>query len=581
MHHKHKKAHKNKAPKAEEKDLTSFQEDFNENKIEETPSLFIELQKKTKKTKKTKKGKKGKKAKVIPADNPDMILQPKEKLDILMTDYMLISSPQFKNTKKFPPLQLPDGKTVKIKIDEGYYRINDFSKGPNAPPSNKHFWFRMSGRNLYYSTNKDDINVLGSIRIKSISDVEPKKIYDDDKNCFKVLDVNSDKWKLCPPDLKRKKEWICAIRKVLNIFDEDCRKTILADAEITVLTKKVTQPIILVSQPNRVCNDEWDYSKGGSDWECTCKEGKEQSPIDLPKKDDAIPSPAKPLFQYDEVPTKRIVTTKEGLSKTQRLRITYEDTKLKIKDSDFGKVVTLDGSVFLATEINFHTPSEHKINGKTFPMEMQIIHEGQTKGDIGKQVILSFLFEKKPGAYNKFIDDVDFFNLPNPTNKNRDIVHDLYIPKIFYSSNDEDIPIMKEFSFYTYQGSITTPPCTERTIHYVASKPIPLGSTALTLFKEATRIPDMMDSSGNVIVNTNPSGNSRKTQPLNGRKVFHYSHKEPCKSMGVVKNHKKKKEGHYEKVVKKATQYFYVNNEVPSRLPGAIVVSESEAKGYE
>jgi len=34
------------------------------------------------------------------------------------------------------------------------------------------------------------------------------------------------------------------------------------------------------------------------------------------------------------------------------------------------------------------------------------------------------------------------------------------------------------------------------------------------------------------------------------------------------------------KLSKKATQYFYVNNEVPSRLPGAIVVSEAEAKGY-
>lgn len=571
FHHK-KKHHK----KTKNKELATFEEDFENQQDDSQPSIFMELNKK----KKTKKGKKkGKKVKTIPADNPDMILQPKEKLDILMTDYMKISSPQFKNTKKFPPLELPDGKTVKIKIDSQYYRINDFAKGPNAPPSNKHFWFRMSGRNLYYSTNKEDINVLGSIRIKSMSDVEPKKPYDDDHFCFKVLDSNNDKWKLCPPDYKRKKAWVCAIRKVLGIFDEDCRNTNLADAEVTVLTKKVTQPIILVSQPNRMCNDQWDYSRGGSDWECTCKEGKEQSPIDLPKKEDAIGSPAKPLFQYDEVPKTRTVTTSEGLNKTQRLRITYGDTILKIEDAEFGKIVTLDGSVFLATEINFHTPSEHKINGKTYPMEMQILHQGQTKGDIGKQVILSFLFEKKPGAYNKFIDDVDFFNLPNPSNKSRDISNDLYVPKVFYSSGDEDLPIMRDFSFYTYQGSMTQPPCTERTIHYVASQPIPLGSTALTLFKEATRIPDMMDAQGNVIVNTNPSGNNRKTQPLHGRQVFHYSHKEPCKPKGV-KSHKRKKEGHYEKIVKKATEYFYVNNETPSRLPGAIVVSEAEAKGY-
>jgi len=560
------------------KEITTIEDDF-KNEEEDVPSIFMELKKK-KKSKKSKKNKKGKKkmTKIIPADNPDMILQPKEKLDILMTDYMQIASSQFKNTKKFPPLELPDGRTVKIKIDNQYYRINDFSKGANAPPSNKHFWFRMSGRNLYYSTNKDDVNVLGAITMKSVSNVEPKKPFDDDHFCFKVLDNNNDKWKVCPPNYKRKHMWICAIRKILGIFDEDCKKGSLADAEITVMVKKVTQPIILVSQPNRMCNDQWDYSRGGADWECTCKEGKEQSPINLPKKENAIGSPAKPLFQYDEVPKKRTVTTKEGLNKTQRLRVIYDDTLLKIKDAEFGKIVTLDGSVFKGEEINFHTPSEHKINGKTYPMEMQVLHQGQTKGDIGKQVVLSFLFEKKPGAYNKFIDDVDFFNLPNPSSKSRDIANNLYLPKIFYSSADNDIPIMRDFSFYTYQGSMTQPPCTERTIHYVASKTIPLGSTALTLFKEATRIPDMMDSSGNVIVNTNPSGNNRKTQPLHGRQVFHYNAKVPCKPKGV-KGHGRKKDGHYEKILKKATQYFYVNNETPSRLPGAMVVSESEAKG--
>lgn len=562
----------------------------------EAPSLFMELKKnsienknesenenenenesESEKPKPAKKGKKGKKRKVIAAPNPDMIVQPKEKLDVILDDYCMIASPQFKNAKKFPPLELPNGEVIEIKIDQDYYRINDFAK--TGPPSNKHFWFRMSGRNLYYSSNKDDLNVLGSIQIKSISDVEPKKPYADDRFCLRILDVHDEKWTFCPPNMLRKKKWRCAIRKILNIFDEDCRNVDLADSEITVLTKKVTQPIILVSQANRMCNDEWDYSRQGSDWECTCQEGKEQSPIDLPKKGEAIESPAKPIFQYDEVLKKRSVTTSEGLNKTQRLRITYEDTVLKIKDTEFGKIVTLDGSVFLATEIIFHTPSEHKIGGKTYPMEMQVIHYGQTQGDIAKQVILSFLFESSPGAYNKFIDDVDFFNLPNPSLKARGIDNNLYIPKVFYNSKDEDIPIMRDFSFYTYQGSMTTPPCTERTIHYVASDPIKLGSTALTLFKEATRMPDMMDSAGNVIVNTNPSGNARKTQALNGRRVFHYTPKDACPIIGA-RDRKVKKDGHYEKIVKKATEYFYVNNEYPSRLPGALVVSEDEAKGY-
>jgi len=211
-------------------------------------------------------------------------------------------------------------------------------------------------------------------------------------------------------------------------------------------------------------------------------------------------------------------------------------------------------------------------------MEMQVIHSGQTKGDLAKHVVLAFLFEKKPGAYNKFIDDVDFFNLPGPTMRSRDIVNKLFIPKVLYSSDNYDLPIMKPFSFFTYQGSLSAPPCTEKTIVYVASKPIPLGTTALTLFQEASRIPDMMDSNGNVIINTNGPSNVRDTQSLNGRSVFHYDHTVFC-GPDAPPTPKPKEAGHVERIVKKHTEYFYVNSDKPSGLPGAFVVSEAEAKG--
>ena len=87
----------------------------------------------------------------------------------------------------------------------------------------------------------------------------------------------------------------------------------------------------------------------------------------------------------------------------------------------FGKSVTMDGGVFHAQEISFHTPSEHTINGEQFPMEMQIKHVGKTIGDTAKHLILSFVFKKSPGIYNKFLEAVDFFNLPNPIEKKIEI----------------------------------------------------------------------------------------------------------------------------------------------------------------
>jgi len=115
-----------------------------------------------------------------------------------------------------------------------------------------------------------------------------------------------------------------------------------------------------------------------------------------------------------------------------------------------GKATTIDGAVYIAEEIVFHTPAEHTINGKVYDMEVQIVHYGVTKGDIAKQLILSFLIEKKAGVYNQFFDDLDVFNLPDSINKKKNLMNNLFIPKLFFRSDKGDMPMMKPFSFYTY-----------------------------------------------------------------------------------------------------------------------------------
>jgi len=283
---------------------------------------------------------------------------------------------------------------------------------------------------------------------------------------------------------------------------------------------------------------------------------------------------------------KNELTTGDGqIKSTKQLTIKFKDNALRIHHKYFGKTMTLDGAVYAAEEIIFHTPAEHQINGKIYDMEMQVVHYGQSKGDIAKQVVLCFLFKKKPGVYNKFIDDLDFFNLPNQATKRRGILNPLFIPKIFYNSDYEDVPILKPFSFYTYHGSLTSPPCSERSIIYVAAKPISLGTTAIQMFQEAVKIPDKISSTGDIIVSHIPAENNRNIQPLNGRAIFYYDAVKFCganESPSAImeqKKRKKKVRGHFEKVLKKMTEYFYVNGPKPSGLPGAYVVPRSEAFG--
>jgi carbonic anhydrase len=224
-------------------------------------------------------------------------------------------------------------------------------------------------------------------------------------------------------------------------------------------------------------------------------------------------------------------------------------------------------------------------------MEMQIIHEGDNKENLNKKVILSFLFERKAGAYNQFIEDLDFFNLPDYRNTSTDITRKLYIPKIFYSIGDENLTIMKPFSFYRYDGSLTFPPCEENVTFYVAAKTIEISSSALDMFKEAIKTHKAFDyedekvkSNDNDNEYDNLKGNNRILQDLNNREIFYYDYEEnlgPDPMKKIKTKSYDNPRGHWEKIVKKGFDYVYINSMEPTGLPEAFVVHESEFKQNE
>ena len=45
------------------------------------------------------------------------------------------------------------------------------------------------------------------------------------------------------------------------------------------------------------------------------------------------------------------------------------------------------------------------------------------------------------------------------------------------------------FNYFKYMGSLTAPPCEENIVWFVHAKPIPLGSTALNMIKDALYAP--------------------------------------------------------------------------------------------
>jgi hypothetical protein len=213
-------------------------------------------------------------------------------------------------------------------------------------------------------------------------------------------------------------------------------------------------------------------------------------------------------------------------------------------------------------------------------MEMKVIHRARTVGDFGKTLTLSFMFKAKPGSYNRFLDKLDFYNLPNPYEKIMELKEDIFIPNVFMDEDVEGSSEMNPFSFYSYEGSITEPPCNEKTIVYVASEAIPVSISTLQLFREALSMPDQVDFGGRVVSSPKDLTNYRRKQPLNGRAIFHYDKKNDCpifhRHVSDKADHPK---GHYERVKREGSSYFYVDGEKPSGLPGAFVVTDGEALG--
>ena len=495
----------------------------------------------------------------------------------VLEDWLSIASSTFGNKRRYPDIALSNGNVVNVQQGEGHKRINEnFKKAKKSGARTQYdFYTKMKSKYLFYSTDKDDINIIDSIYVKKIQNINNNDL------CFNIESSSEDNFVLCGKDKATKLKWLCSIQQLLNDpMNPECPlpKTVNNDTAVnttsTVKVRKNLKQMIIIPTPSPHCNENWNYLKHGEDWECQCKEGQEQSPIDLPIIEKSGPIKEAPFFNYFYLKP----------SNDSMTRMLYEPNGgyLKIVNNmkSFGKVVFTNGAVYEAKEILIHTPSEHTINGKYYDMEVQIIHYGVSKGDIDKQVSLSFLFKSKPGVLNKFFEKLDYYNLPNPIDQSKFINNELFIPHLLDLNDDDDSISMKSFSFYQYNGSLSLPPCTERTTVLVASEPIEMSSTTIALFKEALRVPDTINENGQVFLgDLEEKFSNRAIQQLNGREVKYYNHlKYGCPEFIQKKKLKKRIQGHYEKRTVDSTEYFYVNGNKTSGIPGALVVPEKEAK---
>ncbi|GAA6225783.1 carbonic anhydrase 4-like [Lates japonicus] len=153
--------------------------------------------------------------------------------------------------------------------------------------------------------------------------------------------------------------------------------------------------------------------------------------------------------------------------------------------------------------------SEHTIDGEQFPGEMHIVHIKEEYDSLSQAVsdrtgvaVLGFFFQESASANKKFDPLINALkSIPQPTNTTtlKGVSLDMFIP-----------PQDNMTKYFRYDGSLTTPNCSEAVIWSLFENTIPLSREQLAAFSQ------LQFSDGEQMVKT-----YRPVQPLNGRQVYY------------------------------------------------------------
>jgi carbonic anhydrase len=126
--------------------------------------------------------------------------------------------------------------------------------------------------------------------------------------------------------------------------------------------------------------------------------------------------------------------------------------------------ITIDGKSYRFRQLHFHTPSEHLIDGMTFPMEMHVVSIAQNQKDSTKPEYFVVGMFFKMGRENKFIRE---FLDSVPAEENKKVALRTGVVKLVDLFSG--IPKKDLEAYYHYRGSLTTPPYTE-TVNWIIKK---------------------------------------------------------------------------------------------------------------
>ncbi len=223
-----------------------------------------------------------------------------------------------------------------------------------------------------------------------------------------------------------------------------------------------------------------------------CASGQRQSPIDLTAADFESASNSMNSTNLENA------AGLESFAVLERLEIDYHPMPLAVTNTGRtvrfdcvpGSSLTLGDRRFALKQFHFHCPSEHRFDGVAEAIELHFVHRAET----GELAVLAVLLRAEAGCGDRAEVATLLDNLPPRTGDRIGDPTRTIDPRALLPDRLDRL--------YLYNGSLTTPPCSENVSWLICADPIAISTAQAERFSDAV------------------APNARPLQPRNRRRLF-------------------------------------------------------------
>jgi carbonic anhydrase len=168
------------------------------------------------------------------------------------------------------------------------------------------------------------------------------------------------------------------------------------------------------------------------------------------------------------------------------LKIVDNGHTLQVNNNDPAVGVNYNGTAYKFVQLHLHRASEHKIDGEGAEMELHCVHQDS----LGNLMVIAFMIEE--GAESPLLKQI-LNHVPDQ--KMREMTHsDVLVDLLALQPEDR--------AYYTYSGSLTTPPCSAAVQFLVYKKALTASRSQINEFA------------------SHYHHNARPVQPINNRIIL-------------------------------------------------------------